>query len=359
LSGWPVHTSYIPPLAVAALAAIAVLFSGAPLANGAFPGRNGLIAYTEDDCGGGSRVATMRPDGTGRRLLTPPTCSGELYGPVARYPAWSPDGRQLVFDYTECCIEGIGDTFPIYSFALTDPDGLHRRLLPLPPPPYVHGQHFQRYGASFAPDGMRIVYHHSGRGNDPSDSGVAVASLDGQIETRLGPPEAHLPRWSPDGRWIAYVADPYRTPEEPEGGTWLMDAQTGTHRRKIWRPSAASLDWSPNGRSLLASTSQSCRSLIDLTGCHPARLYRLSITGERARRIVRVPRRARFSIKDGEAVWSPNGRRIAFVRERGQRRQWEIWTARADGSHPRRIWKRFDGFDSDRSSPTLSWQPRP
>jgi Tol biopolymer transport system component len=114
------------------------------------------------------------------------------------------------------------------------------------------------------------------------------------------------------------------------------------------------MDWDPGGRRLIAS-----RDGIELFV-----LYR---TGAPASRFISAPLSgaSKTAVSGREPAWSPNGRRIAFVRRRlvpsmsaGSEQQ-EIWTCDADGTNARRIWKRYDGFDSDRSAPSLSWQPLP
>ena len=68
-----------------AVAAVVILIAAAP-AGASFPGRNGRLVYTDSAT---QAIWTVRPDGTHRRRL--------VALPGARDPAWSADGRQVVF----------------------------------------------------------------------------------------------------------------------------------------------------------------------------------------------------------------------------------------------------------------------
>src|SRR3954447_131576 len=60
---------------------VALVLIGAPPAQAAFPGQNGLIAFSS-----GGNIETMLPDGSGRAVLR-----------RGNDPAWSADGSQIAF----------------------------------------------------------------------------------------------------------------------------------------------------------------------------------------------------------------------------------------------------------------------
>src|SRR5918995_538223 len=83
-------------LRFAALGLLAALL-GSASAEGAFPGKNGRVAYVESargraSSGWGPTIVSIRLDGSGRQTLTTATrTSGDFE------PAWSPDGRRLAY----------------------------------------------------------------------------------------------------------------------------------------------------------------------------------------------------------------------------------------------------------------------
>ena len=102
-------------------------------------------------------------------------------------------------------------------------------------------------------------------------------------------------------------------------------------------PHAVLYDWSPDGASVVfqggAGTSSG--------------LYAIAANGDhRVRRLTT----ASFPGADGHASYSPNGLKIAFVRDQGSGD--EIWVMRTDGTGPRsvRSLHRFGIFG-------MAWQP--
>ena len=131
------------------------------------------------------------------------------------------------------------------------------------------------------------------------------------------------------------------------GGTWVMNARTGERIRRISHRRAAVLDWSPDGSRLLFAPE----------GANPD-LFILATNGTPLRRRTTTP-----NTGEPDAVWSPNGRRIAFVRMRVDYAagvdRYSIWTLTARGTRQRRIVTgllRISEFEQ--SGPALSWQPR-
>ena len=152
---------------------------------------------------------------------------------------------------------------------------------------------------------------------------------------------------------IAYARP--RTADAYSGDVWLMSARTGRPIRRLWRGIAASIDWSPGGTHVvLTGYRRGYQQLADV--------YVVRANGTQLRRLTSTPKTA-----ETDAVWSPDGRRLAIVQEfrrpDGDCCEFiteSIWTMRPDGSarrHLRGPWRRHS---EESSGPVrISWQPLP
>jgi dipeptidyl aminopeptidase/acylaminoacyl peptidase len=302
-----IRRTLTPGFAVVTLLAAAGLL-GARSAEATFPGANGPIAVSGRglECEDESTVSLLWPN-TGRsRLLT--NC-----GDGFALADWFPSGRKLLV------LQGRRP-------ATMRVDGSHVRFLPaldafdLP---------------SLSPDGRWFVFRGSvGTG---TRFGIWRVTLRGTHARRLG--SGFFPRWSPDGRKIAFLG---------RDGLMVMSAKTGRARRVLLpvEPSLGSLDWSPDSRRLLY-----CDAYPDNA------IYAIRVDGKGVIRRV-VPDPAGGTAYQFSAVWSPDGRQIAFARSRSpasEEVEYSVWTATAKGRRVRRIYD-SGSLDNELSSyPTLAW----
>jgi len=357
---------------------VAVLAVGASVgpAGAAFPGKNGRIVY---DVGifatfsqdGTLRVVpggvyTVRPDGTGRRLLfrnepgpsfsswvgQPPSYSGVAYAPRGTRiaftrerttvsplgcppPAAAPGGGE-----SSTCVFRLGSIWSARS------DGTRARQL------VGAGPGDSLSSPAWAPDGRRIVFRRDAcaayrfvEQNCPAN----VARQSGLFVYRRGHTRqlTHRgthPSWSPNGRRIAYVLN----------GVLYVIRPDGSGRRRIfntgWRWSGP-ISWSPNNR----------RILIDYrtkSGLH--RIATIRSDGRGFRRLARLGHVPAFPFS-----YSPDGRWIVFARDAPGlpfpglapgNNDPVLMTMRADGKRQRRI--RLPSGRSIRGIPS-DWQPLP
>ena len=266
-------------------------------ASGAFPGANGRIAFSLgggfsgpsdlDPSGQVRSIADIAAGGFDERTLRqctetegrPPegTCSIEY-----RSPTYSPNGRLIAFDAGR-------------RLALMRTDGSRLRLLP--------AQTDDDGEPAFSPDGRRLVFTgHEGPANAQSAHLYVLALAGGRARrlTRAAGTQAawsvrgriafsrgtglyairpsgkglrrltsgSSPDWSPDGRRLALVRD---------GGIYIL---RGGHARRLrgTGDAAGNPSWSPDGRRI-AFDSESGIATIGIHG-HVFRLVRENQSGD-------------------------------------------------------------------------------
>ena len=157
-------------------------------------------------------------------------------GTTNNAPVWTPDGKRIAFQSNK---EGPFNLF----WQLADGSGGLERLTTSE---YTQGP------MSWSRDGQLLAFHEVNpdtqrdiwvlRMGDPSAGSGQVRKAQPFLRTRF---DELAPRFSPDGRWLAYISDEsgrvevYVQPYPGPGGKWQISTEGG-----------AEPAWNPNGREL-------------------------------------------------------------------------------------------------------------
>ena len=322
----------------------------ATAADASFPGRNGQFAVVVEGCQNQTYVRAYST--AGRDLGTPVPCAAggeeDEPGEDVFAPEWAPGGARLAFT------EGEGQLQEYFTVAA---DGSDRRHVPIP----HEGRFGERGGVSFSPDGERVAFVRAGSIYTARVDGSDVRLLRAQRLCGGGGICVHYrePRWSPDGRTIAFVAGSAR-PKLIKNGLWLMRAGSGELVRRLsGRGSEA--DWSPDSRRLVFRTPYQQREIRG--GASGGNVFVVRADGRgRPRRIVH-----RENVAEIQPTWAPDGRSIAWISlgfsagDVSFRVRPSLWRMRLRGGEPRRIRKLPAPYVEEGfwDQPDLAWQSLP
>ena len=201
-------------------------------------------------------------------------------------PVWSPNGRQIAFERYQ------DGNWEIY---VMDTDGRNQRNLTNHPArdsdPHWH------------PDGTRIVFYSS-RG---ASSKIYVMDTDGgNVEEIPHLRSASSPKWSPDGKWIAFERG-----GDSDEIQMIEPDTTQLHVISVRIPRPMSIvGWSPDGRQIMYMAA------FDDAG-NDAVLVIATLSRDGSGKVVgwkrvRLPRRL-----DGNPAWGADGKSILFLGDTG------------------------------------------
>ena len=301
---------------VAAAAGLFAFGSPAVAAQAAPPGAGGPIAFSVDTRDGGAccrlNIATMRPDGSGIRLLT----SVKL-GNFAQHPAWSPSRASIVYGRSP---SGSLGTTQIWT---VNADGSDQRLL-------VADPFYQDFEPSYSPDGRHIVFVRC----RPDFSACGISRVDAQgrhlstvLPLRTGI-NSFQPTYSPNGAQIAFNSYGLAG---VTGAVYVMRSDgSGVRRVTPGWLGAATHDWSPDGRHIV----------IQSNCCTPrhAAIWQVDI-GTGALRQLTTP----GARHDFFPSYSPDGTRVAFERDAPDFSGFAVWVMNADGTHQHKVGPALSG----------------
>lgn len=182
-----------------------------------------IVFTSERD--GNAEVYIMNKDGSNQTRLTD---SPEN----EHFPRWSPDGQKIAFSRT---IDNANDLYVIN----VDGTGL-TRLTDTP-------KTTEDY-PDWSPDGKSILYSAFG----VVEAGIYVMNADGSDARLLIGGPLHYPRWSPDGKYIAFDGEPGISNFE----IFIINADGSGMRQVTSHPQGPGgynkcPSWSPDGRRLV------------------------------------------------------------------------------------------------------------
>ena len=239
-------------------------------------------------------------------------------------PIWSPDWRRILFVGNPCTGVRRACTGMTQIYRMNaDGSGSRRLARGVRYHQNSVGQRNSEYSttATWSPDGRKIAFVSDRAGS----AEVYVMNADGSGQRRLtrnAKPKELV--WSPDGRMLAIGSHANGGPRD----VYVMNADgTGLRNLTPGPGGGEALSWSPDGRKI------GFRSLRDGSG----EIYVVNVDGTGLRRLTHLTRNP---ISSGGTTWSapgwsPDGRRILFVRLKWGTSNSEIVIMNADGSRQR------------------------
>jgi len=228
-----------------------------------------------------------------------------------------------------------------------------------------------------SPDGAWVAYtvSTSDTAEDQNKSAVWMASWDGSRNVRLTTSKQgeSTPRWSPDGRWLAFLS----SREDEHTQIWLLDRLGGEGRKATTLPSDVDdYVWAPDGKRIAlvvadADTTKPKTPPPIVIDRFQFKQDEEGYLGKQRRHLyvldVELGKTTMLTSGDYDEVlpaWSPDGKSLAFVSKRrpdfDRDNNWDLYVidaAPGGGVAPRQL-TTFEGPDNDPDTESRpAWSP--
>ncbi len=219
---------------------------------------------------------------------------------------------------------------PTHEIYVMDADGGNQRRLTNNPA--------SDHSPSWSPDGKRIAFISDRDGHPHRIPGwftseIYVMNADGSNQQNLtnNPADDRDPSWSPDGKRIAFMSR-----RDGNNEIYVMDADGGNQQNLTnnpdpnGHPNDEEPSWSPDGAHIVFTARREAHFENKFAVTYE--IYVMDANGENQQRLT--------NNRNNELlpVWSPDGKRIAFVSDRkGNLDNFDIYVMDADGGNQQNL----------------------
>ena len=225
-----------------------------------------------------------------------------------RFPAWSPDGKQIVYHADEQVREWVFDLFRMNADG-SDQDLLEYDLS------RVGEEYLNDAMAAFSPDGSKLAFH-SGSETIGYHMYVIDLATGETLRVLSGPGDNVFPAWSPDGTKLVFSA---RRDENgvPHDLTIVQSSPFGTVPLTIPTPGPSMIP-TPNPQLSLPPSYGGSIQSGRVTQASTYTLYILDVSGDLSDQFANARKIERLLPNDvlieaHTPAWSPDGKKIVFV----------------------------------------------